>query len=98
MESKELKHLVITGVVSIAVTGVVGWFVATSGAGMDAAERVRIEAIIDDRQKTDQGTTYAQELNTINGTLIRFETQMGHLATAVEALAEQTPRPPPDGG
>ena len=88
MESKEIRNLVITGAISVVVTAGVGWFIATSSAGMDAAERSRVEAIIDEKQLTDQGTTYAQELNNINNTLIRFEVQMGHLADAVKELAE----------
>jgi len=88
MKGREIVIAVITAVVVLLASAVVQKLMDTSSAGIDAAAKDQINAVVDERLKTDIGTTYAQELSKINGTLIRYEVQIGALTRAVEKLTE----------
>lgn len=86
--TSEIKVAVITSVATMLVTGAVGWLIATSSAGQDAAEEARFDAYLEEKMKTDGGSTLHQEVHKLNNTMIRVETSMGHLADAIDNLAE----------
>ena len=66
LSSKAVLVLVLTTVIGMAVTGTVTWLIATSGAGIDAAERDRIIAVYEAEQVLDDGRTVKQVLSTLD--------------------------------
>jgi len=81
LSSKAVLVLVLTTVIGMAVTGTVTWLIATSGAGMDAAERARIIAVYEEEQKLDDGRTVKQVLSAL-------DKNYGVLANDVENIDE----------
>jgi len=88
MKGREIVIAVITAVVVLLASAGVQKLMDTSSAGVDAAAKDQINEVVDGRLKTDTGSTYAQELRSINETLIRYEVQIGALTRAVEKLTE----------
>ena len=88
MSLSEHKNTAIGTGLGVVITAVIGWLIATSDAGMDAAEKARIQSVVDERLLTDNGVTYAQELRTLNTNVVILQTSMDHLAGAIDDLAE----------
>ena len=65
-DHKLIVTTAMTAFVTMAVTGAIGWFVATSDAGMDAAERDRIEEVITDHLKLDNGKSYGAAISDLD--------------------------------
>ena len=95
MELSENAKIAVGCAITAIVTAGVGWLIATSSAGMDAAERARIETIIDEKLETDGGSNVKAELVEVNTKLTRIETQIGYISTAVDALAASQNQPSP---
>lgn len=88
MTPKEIRNTVITVAVTTVVTAGIGWLIATSDRGMDAAEKARIKAVVREEMETDNGVSLKQEFRTLNDNVIKLNTSMEHLADAIEDLAQ----------
>ncbi len=79
-------------VVTVLAGIVITWLVATSGEGMDAQERTRIEAIIKEMTTLPDKRTYGEVLISLDKNVAIIANNMGHLRRAVEAnTADQNP-------
>jgi len=77
---------VITAVATAGILGVLGWTMGIFSAGSAALDEKQIEEVIKRVLVLDNEQTYAQALNSLDGTLIKLDTTVGHLTTEINQL------------
>ena len=79
-------------VIVVIATGIVTWLASTSGAGMDAAERSRIEDVISEKTTLPDGRTYGAVIISMDKNIAIIANNMEHLADAVKSnTSDQDP-------
>ena len=88
MDNKQIITVAATALITALVTGAVGWLIATSSAGQDAAERARIEAIVKEMLVTDTGTTHAAAIAQIDKSVAVISTKVDGIDNEVQLIRE----------
>ncbi len=94
LSKKGIAAVVGGAVLTVIATGLTTWMITTSSAGVDAAEAIRIETIIDKKLILDSGKTYAQTLTDLDknvavltASVINIDKNVGFLRQAVQQVA-----------
>ena len=80
--------LIATTVIGMVVTGVVTWLVATSSAGMDAAEKARIEGVVAEMLKMDDERTYGQVISSLDRNVSVLTTEVENMDENLDLIRE----------
>lgn len=90
--SDETKKLIIatalTVVVTAAVSGVITWVVTTSSAGVDAAEKARIEGVVAGKLRLPDGRSHSQVLIDLDKEGALREQKIELMVQSLRELAE----------
>lgn len=79
-------------VITVLAGIIITWLVTTSGQGMDAAERQRIETIIEEMTTLPDKRTYGEVLISLDKNVAIIANNMEHLTNAVRAnTSDQNP-------
>lgn len=92
LSNKAAIGVAVGAAITVIATAAATWLVSTSGAGMDAAERTRIEDVITEKTTLPDGRTYGAVIISMDKNVAIIANNMEHLANAVKAnTADQEP-------
>ncbi len=88
MDKKTMIAVAITAGLTLVVTTLINWVVNTSSAGQDAAERQRIEAIIEEQLKLPDGKSYGAVISGLDTNVAVLTADVSNLNKNVDLMRQ----------
>jgi len=86
LDKKTVIAVAIAAAVTLLVTQTLSYFTSSVGQGQNAAEKVRVTAIVKEMLITDSGLTHSAALKQINDSVISIGTKVEGIQREVDTI------------